>query len=214
MVSPYDITSFVSTDGFEENAYILSEAEGGECLVIDPGASADRVIAHVVAGKLKVTRILATHAHIDHVACAGLLSRHFGVPFLLNSYDSPMLSTLKEQALEFGYRELPDVTADGLFAEGTRFQVGSVSLVVLGTPGHTPGSSCFLVGERDLFTGDTLFAGSIGRTDFPGGSPSQMEDSLKRLASLPGETSIYPGHGGTSTIGNERAHNPFLLSLL
>jgi len=206
------INRFISSDGFEENAYLFGDAASRECVLIDPGASAERVIAYVESEDLSVMAILATHAHIDHVVSAPILSRRFGTPFLVHAQDEGLLDGLAQQAASFGYKLMEKVKADGFFQEGTVFHVGSLSLQVLHTPGHTPGSSCFMSGG-DLFTGDTLFAGSIGRTDFPGGSTSEMTRSLKRLASLPEALAIYPGHEGESTIGEEKATNPFLLSL-
>jgi glyoxylase-like metal-dependent hydrolase (beta-lactamase superfamily II) len=206
------IKRFKSEDGFEENTYVLCENAGRECIVIDPGATAEEVIAYVDRGGLRVKLILATHAHVDHVVSAPLLAERLGSRFLVNRADSGLLSTVAEQATAFGYPFTGEIKADGFFDEGSVFGLGALSIEVLHTPGHTPGSSCFLVNRRTLFTGDTLFAGSIGRTDFPGGSPRQMGSSLKRLAALPDPTIILPGHEGESTIGDEKASNPFLLS--
>ena len=200
----------VSDDGFLENAYVLSEPASRECLVVDPGASAARLISYVEEEELHVKAILATHGHIDHVVGVPRLIRRFSVPFMINRLDSPMLDDLGLQASAFGYDFDGEVKADGFFDETTTFRLGPIVVSVMHTPGHTPGSSCFMAGEGDLITGDTLFAGSIGRTDLPGGSPRDMANSLRRLAALPASISIYPGHGEGSSIGAERARNPFL----
>lgn len=206
------VERFRSDDGFEENTYVLCERAGRECIVIDPGATAREVMAYIDREGLRVKLILATHAHVEHVVSAELLGERFGSRFLINSADSRLLSTVAEQAVAFGYPFEGEIKADGFFEEEGLFELGALNIEILHTPGHTPGSSCFFINRRTLFTGDTLFAGSIGRTDFPGGSPSQMMSSLKRLICLPDTTKIYPGHGGESTIGNEKASNPFLLS--
>ena len=206
------IRGFKSVDGFEENTYVLCDVASRECIIIDPGATSHEVITYVDREGLTVKLILATHAHVDHVVSAPMLAERFGSRFLVNKADSGLLSTVAEQATMFGYPFKGEIKADGFFEEGSVFELGTHSLEVLHTPGHTPGSSCLLVNNGMLFTGDTLFAGSIGRTDFPGGSPSQMASSLRRLISLPEATTIYPGHEAESTIGDEKATNPFLLS--
>jgi hydroxyacylglutathione hydrolase len=207
----YAIERFVSDDGFEENTYVLVEKDHRECFIIDPGASAEAVIAYVEREDVHAKTVLATHGHIDHVVSAPTLSKRFNAQFLLNDRDAPLLSSLKQQAALFGYDLRHEVKADGFFAEGSAFHLGSLLIEVLHTPGHTPGSSCFLVGGGDLFTGDTLFAGSIGRTDLPGGSAGDMARSLRRLAALPETIKIHPGHEGVSAIGDEKRLNPFLL---
>jgi hydroxyacylglutathione hydrolase len=204
------IRRFVSRDGFEENTYVLRESTGRDCIIIDPGDTSRDVTDYVNKGGLKVKLILATHAHVDHVASAPVLAERFGSRFLLNSADSGLLASIADQATAFGYPLEGQVKADGFFEEGTVFELGAIKIEVMHTPGHTPGSSCFFVNRLTLFTGDTLFAGSIGRTDFPGGSISLMASSLKRLAALPDQTVILPGHEGSSTIGQEKGSNPFL----
>jgi glyoxylase-like metal-dependent hydrolase (beta-lactamase superfamily II) len=206
------IRRFTSVDGFGENTYVLSEKGGRECIVIDPGDTAQEVLAYVRQEGFKVVLILATHAHVDHVSSAPLLTMSLGARFLVNRADSGLLSGVAEQAVAFGYPFKGEIKADGFFEEGSAFELGALHIEVLHTPGHTPGSSCFLVDTDTLFTGDTLFAGSIGRTDFPGGSTLQMARSLRRLAALPDPTVILPGHEGGSTIGEEKESNPFLLS--
>jgi len=212
MGSHCSVRGFKSADGFGENTYVLSERGGRDCIVIDPGDTAHEVIAYVRHEDIRVVLILATHAHIDHVSSAPVLMESSGARFLVNKADSGLLSEAAEQAVAFGYPFKGKIMADGFFEEGRSFELGGLRIEVLHTPGHTPGSSCFLVGGDTLFTGDTLFAGSIGRTDFPGGSTLQMEKSLHRLATLPDRTVILPGHEGSSTIGEEKETNPFLIS--
>jgi glyoxylase-like metal-dependent hydrolase (beta-lactamase superfamily II) len=204
------IERVVSTDAFEENTYLLSDLRSKECFIIDPGGAAEEVISLVERSGLKVVKILATHGHIDHVASAPLLTRRFHAPLLIHGDDSWLLESIADQASAFGYGFRGSIKADGFLSEGDLLELGSLRLEVWHTPGHTPGSSCFFVNGEVLFSGDTLFAGSIGRTDFQGGSTTQMAASLKKLMGLPDRVKIYPGHEGESTIGNERESNPFL----
>ncbi|MGA1974060.1 MAG: MBL fold metallo-hydrolase [Conexivisphaerales archaeon] len=204
------VERFTSNDAFEENIYVLYDRAAKECIIIDPGAGASEVIAFVEGEGCKVQSILATHAHIDHVVSAPALVERFRSPFLVPKADLPLLDGIKEQADAFGYHFKGDVRADGSFEGGASFELGAHRIDVLHTPGHTPGSSCFFLDRNMLFTGDTLFAGSIGRTDLPRGSPKDMVASLKKLAALPGLVVIYPGHDEESTIGEEKATNPYL----
>ncbi len=211
MGAPPTVERILSNDAFGENTYVLTDGSTGNCIIIDPGASAAEVVSLVKQHDRRVTSILATHGHIDHVASATTLVRQFGAPFLIHRADEPLLDSLADQAAMFGYRAVGPVKADGFLKEGDVVELGSLSVRVWHTPGHTPGSSCFLVDDELAFTGDTLFAGSIGRTDFEGGSYSQMMASLARLMGLPGATRIYPGHEGESTIETERSSNPFIV---
>ncbi len=154
-------------------------------MIIDPGASAEMVADYIAGKGLRVKAIIATHAHIDHVISAPWLSRRFRAPFLVNRLDGALLSTLAQQGAALGYGVTQEVQADEFYDDKSSFQLGSMPIRVLHTPGHTPGSSCLFAGVGALFTGDTLFAGTIGRTDFPEGSPVDMNHSLRILTALP-----------------------------
>ena len=186
------------------NCYFLCDEQTNTCAVIDPGAAGSKVAAFAAERGYTISKILLTHAHFDHVG--GLDVLHRAVP------DAPIfvhrLDT--DEAINMSHGKL--VYTD-IFAEGDTIAVGSLSVHVLHTPGHTMGSVCLMAGNA-LFTGDTLFAGACGRTDFAGGSMEQMLCSLRRLGELPGNFDVYPGHGEQSTLDFERAHNPYLLEAM
>jgi glyoxylase-like metal-dependent hydrolase (beta-lactamase superfamily II) len=195
------------------NCTLLGDEATGEAIVIDPGDEISRIHARLTAHGLKLKQILVTHAHIDHVGGALKLKRLTGAPILLNENDLPLLQMMEEQAAWIGL-SIPPETAppDEALHDGQRVGLDSFPAVVLHTPGHTQGSVCLhFVPLKMIIAGDTLFAGSIGRTDLPGGDYEQIIDSIQaRLLTLPDETRVIPGHGPATTIGNERIANPFL----
>ncbi len=195
------------------NCYIVGCPETLEALIIDPGfdrdSEADRVLKKVDQHHLKVKYIVNTHGHPDHTAGNGILKEATGTPILIHELDAPKLTDASKNLSElFGLR-VTSSPADRTLREGDVVQVGTVKLKVLHTPGHSKGSIS-LLGENVVFTGDTLFAGSIGRYDFPDASLKEIMSSIKRLAMLPDHIKVYPGHGPTSTIGQEKRSNPFL----
>jgi glyoxylase-like metal-dependent hydrolase (beta-lactamase superfamily II) len=196
------------------NCTILGDESTGEAIVIDPGDEITRIHARLTTHGLKLKQILITHAHIDHVGGALKLKQLTGAPILLNENDLPLLQMMDEQAAWIGL-SLPPETAppDAGLLDGQRVGLDSYPAQVLHTPGHTQGSIClYFVPLKMVIAGDTLFAGSIGRTDLPGGDYDQIIDSIQaRLFKLPDETRVIPGHGPATTIGNERRTNPFLL---
>ena len=204
------IKRITSNDVFGENAYVVYDMHSLEAIIIDPGGAPNEILSFVREKGLSVKRIFATHAHIDHVASVPVLSDQLGSPFSLHRGDVPLLGAMAEQAAAFSYPFSGSIKVGSLLEDGSSYEWGSIRLRVMHTPGHTPGSSCLVVNDDALFTGDTLFAGSIGRTDLPGGSYPQIMASLKRLTLLPDETRVLPGHGEASTIGEEKALNPFL----
>ena len=191
------------------NCYLLTdETAGNATAVIDPGGSADQILARIQKNKLDVKLILLTHGHFDHVmGVPDLLAVYPDVPVYLTETDYPEA----RDGGQFGYKMGP-VEGIRFYDEGDTVQLGNLSIDVLRTPGHTPGSVTLRV-EDVLFTGDTLFNGSCGRTDFPGGSYAEMQRSLKRLADLPGDYRVYPGHEGSTTLDYERHYNPFMQRL-
>ena len=184
-----------------------------EAAVIDPGGHAERVLSVVKSLQVRVTQIWITHGHFDHILGVGEVSAVTGAGVSLHTADQELYENLSRQGLIFGFEATDPPKATRLLSGGETLSLGSLSAKVLSTPGHTPGSvGYYFEGEKPvLFSGDTLFADSIGRTDFTGGSPKDIEKSIRdTLYVLPGETRVIPGHGGETTIAHERQHNPFV----
>ncbi len=197
------------------NCSIIGDEATHEALVIDPGDDIDNILELVAKHNLQVKQIVVTHAHFDHVGGAMKLRAATGAPILINQNDSALLKILDQQASWVGM-SLPvmgKVEIDHSIGNGDKLQAGSLQASVIETPGHTEGSIClFFPTEKTLIAGDTLFAGSIGRTDLPGGSMQKILRSVHELAaSLPEETVVVPGHGPLTTIGEEKQSNPFLV---
>jgi glyoxylase-like metal-dependent hydrolase (beta-lactamase superfamily II) len=195
------------------NCSVVGDEESREALVIDPGDEVEEVLALVRRHRLTVKQIIITHAHIDHVGGAMKLKRATGAPILLNQNDYELLEMLDEQAAWVGMARPGAVTVDADLADAGTVRAGQLRATVMHTPGHTQGRVClYFEPEKKLIAGDTLFAGSIGRTDLPGGSfPKIMQSLRDRVLALPDETLVVPGHGPLTTIGKERVSNPFLV---
>jgi glyoxylase-like metal-dependent hydrolase (beta-lactamase superfamily II) len=197
---------------FQVNCHIVWD-RGPEALVIDPGWDAEELIAHLERLKLKPAAYLLTHGHMDHIGALGALSRWHEAPTLIHPDDLVWAFDAENQWPPFYPPPERPPRVEPALTDGAARTDGGIGYRVIGTPGHSPGCVCILLDAKPwLFTGDTLFAGSVGRTDFPGGSTRQLGESLGRLARLPGETVIYPGHGPCSTIATEKATNYFLQS--
>jgi hydroxyacylglutathione hydrolase len=194
------------------NCSIVGDEQTREAMVIDPGDDIDNVLAVLQRHGLTLKQIVITHAHIDHIGGAAKLKRITGAPVLLNVNDQALLKMLDVQATWLGMRPPEETTIDASLTTGDKVQTGSLVADVLHTPGHTEGSIClYFAAENKLIAGDTLFAGSIGRTDLPGGSYKKIIESLHGpVLALPDETIVVPGHGPLTTIGDERETNPFL----
>ena len=196
------------------NCSVIGDEASHEAIVIDPGDDVEMVVAVLEKHQLRLTQIVVTHAHIDHVGGAMKLKNLTGAPLMLNDNDDALLKMLDIQAAWLGMRSPGRVIVDSTLADGDVVRFGNLQGQVIHTPGHTPGSIClFLAKEGTLIAGDTLFQGSIGRTDLPGGSYERILKSIHhKLLVLPGHTAVVPGHGPTTTIQEEREHNPFLRS--
>ncbi|WP_263384736.1 MBL fold metallo-hydrolase [Granulicella arctica] len=194
------------------NCSILGDETSREAMVIDPGDDIPRILAVLARHKLTVKQIIITHAHIDHIAGAQHLKRLTGAPILYNERDIPLVRMMDEQAGWLGIATPEVALPDGHLADGQTIAVTGISGTIIHTPGHTEGSVCLHIpGENLLLAGDTLFAGSVGRTDLPGGDTKTLIDSIQsRLITLPESTKVVPGHGGNTFIGVERETNPFL----
>ncbi len=195
------------------NCSILGDEATGEAMVIDPGDNVAYILERLEAQGLKLKQIVVTHGHIDHVGGAVKLKRATGAPILMNKNDLSQLKIMNIQAAWLGVKAPEVAPPDESAGEGLIVSVGSHKGEVLQTPGHTQGSICLhFAPEGILFAGDTLFAGSIGRTDLPGGNGKQILRSIHdRLMPLPDETRVIPGHGVETKIGMEKAENPFLI---
>ena len=196
------------------NCSVIGDEQSREAMVIDPGDNIDQIMAIVEKHGLTVQQIVVTHAHIDHVGGAMKLKQRTGAPILLNQNDDMLLKMLDVQAAWIGMRSPGSVSIDQSIGDADQVKVGAIEATVMHTPGHTEGSVClYFPAEQKLIAGDTLFAGSIGRTDLPGGSTQKILQSIhNKLLALPDDTIVIPGHGGLTTIGEERQTNPFLRS--
>jgi hydroxyacylglutathione hydrolase len=195
------------------NCSVVGDEQTKEAIVIDPGDEVENVMAVLHRHGLTVKQIVVTHAHIDHVGGATKLKQLTGAPVLLNQNDNALLKMLDVQATWIGVPAPGPVKIDNSVTTGDKVTAGSLVADVLHTPGHTEGSIClYFAPEKKLIAGDTLFAGSIGRTDLPGGSYEKIMNSLRGpVMALPDETVVVPGHGPLTTIGQERDANPFLV---
>jgi hydroxyacylglutathione hydrolase len=193
------------------NCYVVGDPTTREAIVIDPGGDADDIAAALVAHDLRVTAIVATHAHFDHLLAADELRRLTAAPFYVNERDRFLLDWFQESGRLFLGVELPPPPeVDGGAGEGDVLSAGRTRLEVIHTPGHSPGSIS-LLSEAALFSGDTLFAGSVGRTDLPGGDGAALVAAVRsKLFALDDNLSVLPGHGPPTTVGEERRFNPFV----
>lgn len=201
---------------FMENSFVLASERTREGVLIDPGDAVDDLLDVVRANGLTITRILLTHAHLDHVSGVARAKAVTGAPVVLHAGDRPLYEAVVQQGLMFGIRVDPQPPVDAVYEDDARFTFGEYEIRVHHTPGHSPGGVCLQVGPagqdgRTLIVGDTLFAGSIGRTDLPGGDFDTLIRSIRSVLFAFGDDAVvYPGHGEPTTIGRERRTNPFL----
>ncbi|MBI4950103.1 MAG: MBL fold metallo-hydrolase [Deltaproteobacteria bacterium] len=195
------------------NCYIVWE--NGPAFVIDPGGDSDMIARELKKEGLSVAYIINTHGHFDHVGGDAQM-KALGGTLAIHSEDAPLLGEAEDHGILYGVKVPEQPAPDELLKDGTRLQAGYITLEVLHTPGHTRGGVCFFDRKGgNLFTGDTLFAGSVGRTDFEGGSFDELMESIrKKILPLGDAVKVFPGHGPSSTIGREKAANPFIHELL
>ncbi len=210
-MAPNPLVRAIPVSAFETNCYLAADPSTRDALIIDPGDDAELIVEAIQADDLNIQGIINTHGHADHIGANGILKQEFGCPIMIHEPDALYLmnASLNLSAL-LGHTEPLSPPADRLLKEGDEVMVGELLFRVIHTPGHTPGGICLLVGDM-LFSGDTLFAGSIGRADFPGGSHRTLIESIRtKLLVLPESTVVYPGHGPSTTIAAEKASNPWL----
>jgi glyoxylase-like metal-dependent hydrolase (beta-lactamase superfamily II) len=197
----------------QANCYIIGCPKTHEAAIIDPGAEPELIMSVITKNQLKPVKIINTHGHPDHIGANRFIKEITQAPILIHAADKEML--LNPLPMPFDAEEkVSSPPADLLISEGDIIKVGELSLEIMETPGHSPGSICLKM-NNILLTGDTLFAGTIGRTDLPGGSIEAITQSIKqKLLALPGDTEVYPGHGPSTTIHQEKHYNPFFSDYL
>jgi hydroxyacylglutathione hydrolase len=194
----------------EVNCYLVGDEEKNDLAVIDPGAEGERIIDFIEGKGYRPSYIINTHGHIDHIRANADIKERYNIPILIHEKDAAIISSPQDAELEEMIGGRPSPPADRTLSEKETIAIGSLKLKVIHTPGHTPGGISLLF-DDGVFTGDTLFSGGVGRTDLPGGSFDDLLRSIKeKLFSLPDRLIIYPGHGPSSTIGEEKRYNPFV----
>ncbi len=210
-----DVTS-LTVGPVQENAYLFRPEGSDRLLVVDPGDEAERILAAIAASGAGVEAILLTHTHFDHIGAVAPVAKATGAPVYCPELEVPVLADIMAYVPWEGFGPFESYDADETVAGGETLELAGLEIDVVFTPGHSPGHVTYSVrGEDALFSGDVLFQGSVGRVDLPGGDWDTLLASIATLAeSHPDDTAVYPGHMGTTTLGAERATNPFLTSLV
>lgn len=201
---------------FIENCYIIGDEETNEAMLVDPGEQVEEIYAEIERSGFEVKKIVNTHAHLDHVAGVEVFKKKLGIPFYIHEKEQPVLDVLPEAKMRFpgfDFVEVPEV--DGYVKEGDTLSVGNLKGEILLVPGHTWGHICFVF-EESIIAGDTVFAGSVGRVDLTGGTTmAELVGSIRsEILRYPDHYEIHPGHGPRTTVGMEKATNPFLVGTL
>jgi glyoxylase-like metal-dependent hydrolase (beta-lactamase superfamily II) len=194
------------------NCLIVYDEDSLDAMVVDPGDEPRKIISFLEGRKLRVSSIVCTHAHFDHIGAVRRLKEKTGAPVILHRGDLDIYRGADKQGILWGFHIEQPPEPDMYVIEGDEIAVGRFRFKILHTPGHTPGGIC-LYGEGVIFTGDTIFAGSVGRTDFTGGSLTDLKRSFARIIALPPETRIFSGHGPLTTVKNEKENNFFVHEL-
>ncbi len=204
------IVEHLEVGPLQSNCYILSDDRESEAIVIDPGGDGNRILALLKRKSWKVKMVLNTHAHFDHIAANAEVVNATEASLAVPRLDAQMMGHSVMQAQMYGLSVDPSPKPDILLEDGDTIELGDEMIEVLATPGHSPGGVSFKT-SVGIFPGDTLFAGSIGRTDLPGGDFDTLINSIKeKILVLPEDTDVFPGHGPSTTVGREKMHNPFL----
>lgn len=199
----------ITVGSIEENCFIVKLGEG-RAIIIDPGDEGGKIAALLEEQSLKPEKILLTHGHFDHIGAAAFLKEKYHIPVYIGEKDECMLTDREKSAAVIApFMEFNPVSADRTLKDGDEIDLGGSSVSVMETPGHSAGSVCFIIGSC-IFAGDTLFRGSVGRTDLYSGDFREQEKSLKKLAQLKGSYILYCGHGADSTLDEEKRFNPYL----
>lgn len=194
----------------ETNCYLVYCTENLECAVVDPGAEAAKIIRLIADCGLHPVVLLNTHGHIDHIGANRDIKERFNIPLYIHPSDESMLKSALQSELSFFLEAKDSPSPDRYLEDGGEIKIGKSSLKVIHTPGHSPGSVSFL-GDGFLLSGDTLFFGGVGRTDLPGGSWPELENSIRnKILAMPDETAVLPGHGPLTSVGQEKRFNPFI----
>lgn len=198
-----------------ENCFIVRREGAGEAVIVDPGEEPERILAALAAAGTEAKAILLTHTHFDHIGAVAPVAAATGAPVYCPEIEVPVLADIMAFVPWEGFGPYESYDADETVSGGETLELAGLEIDVISTPGHSPGHVTYAVrGEDSLFSGDVLFQGSVGRVDLPGGDgPTLLASIGKLLDSFPEETVVHPGHGGTTTLGAERATNPFLGSL-
>lgn len=194
----------------ETNCYLVYCPESLECAVVDPGAEAAKIFRLIADRSLHPVVLLNTHGHIDHIGANMDIKERFNIPLYIHPSDELMLKSALQSELSFFLEAKDSPSPDRYLEDGGEIKIGKSSLKVIHTPGHSPGSVSFL-GDGFLLSGDTLFFGGVGRTDLPGGSWPELENSIRnKILAMPDETAVLPGHGPFTSVGQEKRFNPFI----
>lgn len=205
----------ITVGAFSVNTYLLTDTATGQAAIIDTGESSEQLeYLQSLQPQPDIRMILLTHGHLDHAGALTQLQHVYDVPTYLPRLEKPLFETLPQQGDWFGapHMNRPCGRVDHWLDDGDKIQLGETTLTFVSTPGHTPGQGCYF-DDSDIFVGDTLFAGSVGRTDLPMGDPALMQQSLTRLMQLPAHLRVHSGHGPLTTLAQERETNPFLTFL-
>ncbi len=211
---PEEIYIATLTNGpFQENCYFVGDPVAKKGFLVDPGSSGREMLSWIEGSGYTLDKIINTHAHIDHAGAVWEIREAASVPFYVHRGESDNLKSMPRVGPLFGWNAARTPEVDHFLEDGQKIAVGGLTVEVLETPGHTSGGCSLLVGGKHLFVGDTVFQGSIGRTDLPGGDYDTIIDSIRRkILPLSDDVILYPGHGPPTPLGRERKHNPFLVN--